>query len=96
MLIGQAIKKVRETRGMSQNELASSVFSSQTNISRIESGAQKPSRKMLDKICHSLQVPVVVMQMLALEESDTPVNKQHHFREMKPIINSIIYSLWLS
>ncbi len=94
-MIGDGIKKIREWRGISQKDLADKIFSSQTNISRIENGSQKPSKKMLEKISLALDVPVSVFTFAGLGEKDIVVNKRESFRVLRPAIDNLIKSLWV-
>lgn len=56
--IGQNIKKERDKRKMSQEELAKLAGASQEYISRIESGIRNPSMNLLYRIADALKCPV--------------------------------------
>jgi transcriptional regulator with XRE-family HTH domain len=94
-MIGLGIKNIREWKGISQQELAEKIYSSQTNISRIENGSQKPSKITIEKIALALSVPVMVLTFAGLEEKDVFINKRESFRVLKPAIDNLIKSLWV-
>lgn len=58
MHIGQAIKKKREEKGATQEDVAFRAGTDASNLSRIERGLQKPSLEMLEQIAKALDVAV--------------------------------------
>jgi transcriptional regulator with XRE-family HTH domain len=56
MLIGDKIKKVRETKGLSQKEVALSLKMDPAQYSRIENGKTDPSFSSIEKIAKALGV----------------------------------------
>ncbi|PJC56198.1 UDP-N-acetylglucosamine 1-carboxyvinyltransferase [Candidatus Kaiserbacteria bacterium CG_4_9_14_0_2_um_filter_41_32] len=52
--IGKSITDVRESRGMTQTQLAKKIKTTQSAIARLESGNQNISTEMLKKISHAL------------------------------------------
>ncbi len=52
--IGELIKRARETKGMTQKELANEVGMAQSSISLIESGKQSPSGDAMRQIANVL------------------------------------------
>jgi transcriptional regulator with XRE-family HTH domain len=70
MNFGQAIRTVRENRGLSQRRLASEMDVSHSYISHIEKGARDPSLKVLTKITDVLNVPLHVLTLFAANEME--------------------------
>ncbi len=58
MDLGEAIKKVREAKGMSQKEVAIASKIDNSNYSRIENGKTDPSFSSVVKIAAALSVPL--------------------------------------
>ena len=57
MNIGEYIKKIREEKGLSINQLALYSDVSAAHISRIERGLREPSPEILKKLSQALKVP---------------------------------------
>jgi transcriptional regulator with XRE-family HTH domain len=94
MKIGAAIKQIRESKGISQGELARAIEVTQTWLSLIESGKDKrPSAPMIKKICTHLGVSEPMLYILGTEESDVPDSKRALFNELFPNIRSLAVSL---
>ena len=69
MDIGQAIKKLRIERGMTQESLADSVGMSTNAISSWEIGKTIPPKTTIEKLCRAFGIPVSYMLMAAIEEN---------------------------
>jgi transcriptional regulator with XRE-family HTH domain len=71
--IGEYIKKIREEKELSINQLALYSNVSAAHISRIERGLREPSPEILKKISEALKVPYEeLMKIAGYLESDTP------------------------
>ena len=57
--IGQRIGKARESKNMTQEDLAAKTGILRNNLSRIEHGHHHPSLPVLEKIAEALDIPVV-------------------------------------
>jgi len=57
--IGQNIKEIRQSKGISQVDLGYSCNFEKSNMQRIESGKTNPTIKTLLKICKALKVSLV-------------------------------------
>lgn len=57
----QRLRAARESRNLSQLELANLVGVGQTAISQFETGRASPSLKTLQKIASSLQISIAVL-----------------------------------
>lgn len=59
--IGNELRKIRETRGITQSDLAKEIGACQTTISKIEGGKnQDMSLQMFLEICKKLNVSLVI------------------------------------
>ncbi|WIY84134.1 UDP-N-acetylglucosamine 1-carboxyvinyltransferase [Propionimicrobium sp. PCR01-08-3] len=58
--IGRLVRDARKQRGLTQNELASLLSTSQSAIHRIESGNQNLSLEMINRIAQALESPLIV------------------------------------
>jgi DNA-binding XRE family transcriptional regulator len=56
--VGATIRRLRETKGMTQEELADAVGMMRNNISRIEATKHRPTLETLERIAKALKVPV--------------------------------------
>ena len=56
--IGSRIRRLREAKGFTQEELADSVGMMRSNISRIEAAKHRPTLETLEKIAQALDVSV--------------------------------------
>lgn len=68
--IGKNIQDIRESKGLSQVDLASKMLGrfDTTNISRIESGRTNPTLFTLYRISEALEVPLTALVDITLEE----------------------------
>jgi DNA-binding XRE family transcriptional regulator len=57
--VGAKIRKLREARGLTQEQLAGAVGMMRGNISRIEAAKHRPTLETLERIAKALKVPVV-------------------------------------
>jgi transcriptional regulator with XRE-family HTH domain len=56
--VGAAIRKLREAKGLTQEELAASVGMMRSNISRIEAAKHRPTLETMERIAKALKVAV--------------------------------------
>jgi DNA-binding XRE family transcriptional regulator len=57
--VGEQVRRLRKTRGMTQAQLARAAGLLRPNLSRIEAGKHRPTLDTLEKIAAALKVPVV-------------------------------------
>ncbi len=57
--IGEAVRRLREERGLTVTELAGRAGMQRPNLSRLESGKHEPSLHTLERVADALEVPVV-------------------------------------
>ena len=56
--VGATIRKLREAKGITQDQLAGAVGMMRSNISRIEAAKHRPTLETLERIAKALKVPV--------------------------------------
>lgn len=84
MKIHEVINKLLNSRGISQKELSKKIGKSQTAVSQLLSGKYNFSESTLIKISDVLEIPVPILQFLALDESDIPEHKKELYRMLNP------------
>ncbi|MBL7722493.1 MAG: helix-turn-helix transcriptional regulator [Chitinophagaceae bacterium] len=84
MNIGNAIKQVREHFGVSQVELSKKTGLSQTAISQMEKGPKQPSKSSIEKICKAFDIPIAILYVMGMQESDVSVSKKNDFEKLYP------------
>lgn len=56
-MIGMRLQTLRKQKGLSQEELARRIGTSQTQICRIERGERYPSLRCILRMCRALRIP---------------------------------------
>lgn len=69
MNIGETIRKLREERHWTQEELAARANITAANISRIENGKHGPSVQLLEALAHAFGLKVY--QLIAIAEGES-------------------------
>lgn len=81
--IGEAIRKLRVERKLSQKEVARLTGITQTTLSIVENTQARPSVKNLNKIAKALRVPTYMIYIETIEcHVDLPENKQQIFKQL--------------
>lgn len=76
MNIGSAIKSIRKELHITQDSLALKCSLSQTSLSQIENGLKRPTAKTMKKLSTAMDIPEVVIYIMAMEEGDVSENKK--------------------
>jgi transcriptional regulator with XRE-family HTH domain len=90
MNIGQAIRTIRKTKLMNQEEFAESVGITQSYLSLIERGHKKPSLEVLQKMADIVNTPLPVLFWFGIERDDVDEKKQYAYDTLKPSIDNLI------
>jgi transcriptional regulator with XRE-family HTH domain len=93
MNIGFAVKELRTYARMSQKELAKRSKLTQGYISNVEHGKQQPTTKVIKRICVALGVPVDIIWIMALELKDTKPKLRRAFKQLRPVIDSLVQEI---
>jgi transcriptional regulator with XRE-family HTH domain len=92
--IGQRIRQLRESRGMTQSQLQSRSKVSRSYLSRIESGQMTPSLGTLEKISEALNVG---LNRFFIPESDGEALLEDPFIQgLKPFLRQLDWEQWQS
>lgn len=83
MEIGDAIRKLRMWREMTQKELAQRIGVSANALCAIELNRSFPGKDTIVKVCRELGVPVGYLLFFALTEEDIPKDKRELFRILR-------------
>lgn len=94
MNIGLTISRLRKEQKLSQSELAAAADITQTSLSQIENGLNRPNQKTLDAICKKLGVAEPLLYILSLEENDVPEDKKAIFDALYPLIKEMMTKLF--
>ena len=84
MQIGEVIKMLIKSRGLSQLEVAKEIGKSPTALSQIINGVYKPQTDTLESLSKLLKVPVPVIHFLSIDEEDVPAENRQLFRTLAP------------
>lgn len=86
MKIGERIKYVRESKGLTQVELAQALHISPSFMNRLEKGSSKPSLDYICSIAHALNVPPqnLLCDLFEYPEEQTTVEKIKNLVEQFP------------
>lgn len=96
-LLGQRIKEVRKSRGITQEQLAEKVGIGTSNISYIENGKFAPTIENFEKIVQALDVEPYELYMFAPQKSRSEI-KQELFSalEKDDKLLRLIYKFYLT
>lgn len=89
MNIGQAIRKIRNEKGIKQKFIAEKAGISNEYLSNIESGAKTPTIPALSKICDALEVSLAYLLLLAVETNIEESVPKEKIEDLKDILKSI-------
>ena len=90
MDLGNAIKNLRQQKGIRQNSLAELCDISQTYLSQIENNAKEPNISTLKIIAKKLSVPLPILFFLSLDEKDIKPEKRNAYNHLAPSLQSMI------
>lgn len=95
MNIGQGIRAVRKNLELTQEEFAELIGVSQTYLSIIENGHQRPHSDVLVTISEKSNIPLPVVMWMGLTEADVKPDKVELFKTLKPSIDGLVNSIFL-
>ena len=93
MEYGSKIVELRKTKGISQKELAERSGVAQPYLSLVENNKKEASTVTLKKIAKVLEIPLPFLMFMALDETDIPEDKASRFKDIAPILESLIKQL---
>jgi XRE family transcriptional regulator, regulator of sulfur utilization len=89
MKIGQAIRKIRNEKGIKQKFIAEKAGFSSEYLSNIESGTKTPTIPSLSKICDALGISLAYLLLLAVEADIEETVPKEKIEDLKDILKSV-------
>lgn len=93
MDIGTAIKNKRKSLGLKQNDTAITIGITQTYLSQVEGNLKVPSIEVINKICDYFEIPISILLWNAITEDDIKADKREVFKQIQPLVNSLLVQL---
>ena len=95
MLFADTMKKLREEKGLSQNEIAKRMYVTRTAVSRWESGHRLPDAAMITRLSDVLGVDVNILISAAAKSDEIPIvimvdDNKVFLNDGMPIIEEVI------
>lgn len=96
MNIGNAIKVLRQQKGLKQTDFAVQCGLSQSYLSSIEKGRKEPTLSILKQIANALSIPMPVLVFFSIDQEDIDDNKKEAFKMLEPSIKGLINDVFNS
>lgn len=96
MNIGNAIKDLRQQKGLKQTDFAVKCGLSQSYLSSIEKGRKEPTLSILKQIANALSIPMPVLVFFSLDQEDISESKRDAFQMLEPSIKGLINNVFIS
>ena len=96
MNIGNAIKDLRQQKGLKQTDFAVKCGLSQSYLSSIEKGRKEPTLSILKQIADALSIPMPVLVFFSLDQEDISESKRDAFQMLEPSIKGLINNVFIS
>jgi transcriptional regulator with XRE-family HTH domain len=93
MNIGNAIRKVRKEKGLSQCDVALACNFTQNALSQIEKGHTKPHPSTIKRMANVFGISEPLLYILAIEKEDVPKEREQIYEMLYPSIEALIYKL---
>ena len=95
MLFADTMKKLREEKGLSQNEIAKRMYVTRTAVSRWKSGHRLPDAAMITRLSDVLGVDVNILISAAAQSDEIPIvimvdDNKVFLNDGMPIIEEVI------
>lgn len=88
--IGKVLREIRESKELSQVQVAKSLRMSQGQVSRVESGLYDTEVSTMEKFARLYKMPLSIIIWKATEAKDVPKSKLHAFTKLKPLVDKLI------
>lgn len=94
--LGRLLREWRRVRRMSQLDLALDAGVSARHLSFIETGRAQPSREMVLRLAHPLELPLREQNTLLTAAGYAPIRRPHHVPDprMDPVVKALDFILW--
>ncbi|MBY0433531.1 MAG: helix-turn-helix domain-containing protein [Cyclobacteriaceae bacterium] len=90
MDLGTTIKKLRNQKDMTQEDLAGICGITQTYLSQIENNQREPNLSTLKVISEKLEMPLPIIFYLSMNADDVPEEKRKAFEMVSPSVKSLV------
>jgi transcriptional regulator with XRE-family HTH domain len=90
MDLGNTIKRIRKSKGYTQDEFAPICGITQTYLSQIETNQKDPNLSVLKTIAEKLSVPLPILFFQSITEDDVQPAKKEFFNAISPSVKQII------
>lgn len=90
MNVGSTIKRIRESQKVTLDDLASRTELSKGYLSLVENDRREPSMSSLQTICHSLDVPIEVVVLLAAKGSSIDEVSIESVEKLKSLLLELV------
>lgn len=96
-MVGDQIRKMRKSRGWSQEELAEKMNTSRQSVSRWEDGSVSPSASSISELCRVFQVSAnYFFDEEAADSKSVPVESVSEEHQEKKMASRAIQGKWLT
>lgn len=92
MKVGNAIREIRKSKQMTQQQLAKICGITQASLSAIENGG-RPGEDTLRAIAKALGISVSLLYVMSLDREDVPQEKAVVYDKLFPVIKGLIFDL---
>jgi transcriptional regulator with XRE-family HTH domain len=92
MNIGNSIRELRKSNGMSQEDLAVKAKLTQAALSQIERG-KRPGLDTTKRLAKALKVPESLLYAMAIEREEVPEENRPLYDSLFPVIQNMIKQL---
>ncbi len=92
MNVGNAIKKIRKEKNLSQEQLAEKAKVTQAALSQIERGT-RPGLETIKRICIALNIPESLLYAMSIDREEVPKENRILYDQLFPVIQSMIMQL---
>ncbi len=95
MNTGLAVRKLRQSKGLSLGQLSKAINCDKPYLSRLERNEYCLSKsKYLDAICDYFGVPLPIIFLMSLEVGDAPIDKREEARIVLGSISSTYFDIF--
>jgi transcriptional regulator with XRE-family HTH domain len=89
MNYGKAVRLLRESKKLSQTDLAMACDLTQVAISNIETEKSHPHQSTIERLAFGLNTTENVLTILAMEKGDFPKINEELYNNLWPVIESL-------
>jgi transcriptional regulator with XRE-family HTH domain len=96
MNLNNMVRQIREIKGLKQKEFAKAVGITDVYANMIERGkVDTISMKLLNRMSEELAIPIQILIWFTIDEGDVNPNKLLAYKELKPVIDNLIQTIFI-